>query len=204
MGTPVTLRFRHLPQRRNRGDGPGMEHQRIGPDALSDGVVATTDDPPYGYDYWQTTLPAQEQTTILYYRYIVRDGSDEDFYEDDSLLTAHGEPRTTTRPTTASRLTSINRISRPRVDEERGRLSDLPDRFHNGNLRTTRDHGPDCLRQSGTQEVLDRSAGGYCRAYVDIACDEDPYGRDFFGGDLQGVINKLDYLPEPGCHSHLL
>ena len=48
--------------------------------------VATTGDEPYGYDYWQTILPAQNEPTILYYRFIVRDGGDEDFYEDDDAF----------------------------------------------------------------------------------------------------------------------
>ena len=31
-------------------------------------------------------FPAEEAPTILYYRFIVRDGADEDFYEDDDLF----------------------------------------------------------------------------------------------------------------------
>jgi hypothetical protein len=48
--------------------------------------AATSSEAPYGYDYWQATIPAQEVPTILYYRFIVRDGTDEDFYEDDDLF----------------------------------------------------------------------------------------------------------------------
>lgn len=41
---------------------------------------------------------------------------------------------------------------------------------------------------------------GYCRAYVAPAtpCTEQALGRDFFGGDLDGVREKLDYLQDLG------
>ncbi len=37
---------------------------------------------------------------------------------------------------------------------------------------------------------------GYCRKYVNPAtpCAEQPRGRDYFGDDLRGIDQKLDYL----------
>jgi hypothetical protein len=82
-GTPVTLRFRtfhdDVTDVTVRVWSTAAGAQTLYPMEL----VATTDDPPYGYDYWQATIPAQDEPTILWYRFIVRDGSDEDFYEDD-------------------------------------------------------------------------------------------------------------------------
>ena len=39
---------------------------------------------------------------------------------------------------------------------------------------------------------------GYCRAYQGVSCDEEPLGRDFFGGDLAGITAKLDDLQALG------
>ena len=39
---------------------------------------------------------------------------------------------------------------------------------------------------------------GYCRAYQGVTCDEQPLGRDFFGGDLAGLTAHLDDLASRG------
>ena len=44
---------------------------------------------------------------------------------------------------------------------------------------------------------------GYCRDYVNPAtpCTESPRGRDYFGGDLKGVDQQLDYLQSIGVNT---
>ncbi len=39
---------------------------------------------------------------------------------------------------------------------------------------------------------------GFCRAYQGVPCDEEPLGRDFYGGDLAGITAKLDDLEALG------
>jgi hypothetical protein len=85
-GTPVTLRLRtyhnDVTEVTVRVWSTAANAQTLLPMTK----VATTDDEPYGYDYWQATIPAQDVQTVLYYRFIVRDSSDEDYYEDDDLF----------------------------------------------------------------------------------------------------------------------
>ena len=79
----------------------------------------------------------------------------------------------------------------------------FPDRFRNG--KTANDPTGNEPRYSYPPNPLDQIIKklwtalpeGYCRDYVNPAqpCTEGPRGRDYFGGDLKGVDQKLDYLP---------
>ena len=200
-GTPVTLRFRAF-----HDDVTGVtlrvwstaaEAQTLYPMEM----VATTDDPPYGYDYWQATIPAQEEPTILYYRFIVRDGSDEDFYEDDDLFDGGWGTVYDDSPDYSFQIDVYEPdFETPDWMKNAVVYQIFPDRFNNGR------HWNDPQSTDPTiyeNPVLVKSWGddlpeGYCRAYEDVTCDEEPMGRDFFGGDLRGVIKKLGYLEELG------
>ena len=39
------------------------------------------------YDFWEVTLPASADPTVYWYRFIVTDGADTDYYEDDAART---------------------------------------------------------------------------------------------------------------------
>jgi len=103
----------------------------------------------------------------------------------------------------------------------------FPDRFRNGNSSNDPVKGqPGTARWSddaryaypnGTAEERARDRilrlpwgdlpEGFCRSYTGVDCPkrwqsgigkEGPFGRDYYGGDLAGVIQKLQYLKELG------
>jgi glycosidase len=199
-GTPVTLRFRtyhnDVTDVTLRVWSTAAGAQTLYPMAL----VATTDDPPFGYDYWQATLPAQDAPTIVYYRFIVRDGMDEDYYEDDDLFDGGWGTAYEDSPDYSFQIDVYEAgFETPDWMKNAVVYQIFPDRFYNGDPKN--DPKPtDTAVYDNPVEFRDwgELPEGYCRNYVDVICDEGPLGRDFFGGDLQGVKDKLDYLADLG------
>ncbi len=199
-GTPVTLRLRtfhnDVTDVTMRVWSTAAGAQTLYPMAR----VATTDDPPYGYDYWQATIPAQADPTILYYRFIVRDGSDEDFYEDDDLFDGGWGATYDDSPDYSFQIDVYEPdFETPDWMKNAVVYQIFPDRFYNGDPRNDpRPSDPTVYGNNVLVKPWTDLPEGYCRAYEGFVCAEWPYGRDFFGGDLQGVKEKLDYLEDLG------
>ena len=161
------------------------------------------------YDYWQKTFTLPASPTIWYYKFKVQRGSDginggagslTDWYSDDYAddhdnlrqggtgVAAHSEP-------SQSFQLSIYKSSftTPAWLQNAVVYQIFPDRFRNG------DTGNDPLANS-------RFFYGTITATMHSTWNEAPedgrvsgqYNRDFFGGDLQGVINKLTYQQGQG------
>ena len=198
--TPVILRFRTF-----HNDVTGVT-LRVWSTAAGAQIlipmarVATTDEPPYGYDWWQATLPAQEEPTVLWYRFIVRDGTDEDFYEDDDLFDGGWGQAYDDSPDYSYQINVYDPdFATPDWMKNAVVYQIFPDRFYNGDPKNdARPSDPTVYEYRVLRQPWNDLPEGYCRAYVDVPCDEGPLGRDFFGGDLQGVKDKLDYLAELG------
>ena len=199
-GTPVTLRFRtfhdDVTDVTVRVWSTAAGAQTLYPMEL----VATTDDPPYGYDYWQATIPAQDEPTILWYRFLIRDGTDEGFYEDDDLFDGGwGTPYDDSPDYSFQVDVYESDFETPEWMKNAVVYQVFPDRFYNGDDKNDPQPTDPTVYEN---TVLVKSWGdlpeGYCRGYEDGICDEEPMGRDFFGGDLQGVKDKLDYLADLG------
>jgi glycosidase len=199
-GTPVTLRFRtfhdDVTDVTMRLWSTADEAQTLVPMDL----VATTDDEPYGYDWWQATLPAYDHTTIVYYRFIVRDGADEDFYEDDDLFDGGWGMAYDDSPDYSFQIDVYDpAFETPDWMKDAVVYQIFPDRFYNGDPKNDADPAdPTVYDNQVLPKAWDELPEGYCRAYEDFTCEEGPLGRDFFGGDLQGVKDKLDYLADLG------
>lgn len=175
----------------------------------------------HGYDYWEATLRTSAVPTVLYYRFIVRDGPTTRYIEDDLAADGGGVPEgndggsgvvLANSPDSSWQIDVYDpEFTTP--DWTRGALvyQIFPDRFFNGD--PANDPSPDA--EQGTDgadrfrygdvygnPILPRNwddkPEGYCRAYQGVDCDEEPLGRDFFGGDLAGVTAKLDDLQELG------
>ena len=185
-------------------------------------VVAT--DPTqgeHGYDYWEATLRTSARPTVLYYRFIVRDGPTTRYIEDDPAADGGAVPEGNDGGPGVARTTSPDSSWQIDVYEPdfttpawtRGAVvyQIFPDRFFNGD--PSNDPSPDAeqgeegaaLYRYGDvygNDVLpkewDDLPEGYCRAYQGVSCDEEPLGRDFFGGDLAGITAKLDDLQALG------
>jgi glycosidase len=163
-------------------------------------LVATTDDPPYGYDYWQASIPPQADPTILYYRFIIRDGSDEDFYEDDGLFDGGWGTAYDDSPDYSFQIDVYQPdFETPDWMKDAVVYQIFPDRFYNGAPKKDPEPtDPTVYGNPVLKKAWDDLPEGYCRTYESVPCAEEPLGRDFFGGDLKGVLEKLDYLHSLG------
>ncbi len=184
--------------------------------------VATTDrvGGTHGYDYWEASLQTLARPTVLYYRFIVRDGATTRYLEDDLPADGGSNEANDGGPgqVYAESPDSSWQIVAYRPDFAtpewtRGAVvyQIFPDRFFNGDPandprpsdRPTGDGAGRYRRGDvyGNPIVIkswDELPEGYCRAYQGVSCDEGPLGRDFFGGDLAGVTAKLDDLADLG------
>ena len=168
----------------------------------------------HGVDYWQAELHTIATPTVLYYRFIVRDGSTTHFVEDDPALDG-GSGMVLAESADASWqiVTYDPAFSAPSWTAGATVYQVFPDRFANGN--PSNDPNPGATPGgSGAARyryadvygnpILAKAWGdlpeGYCRAYQDPAqpCNEGPLGRDFFGGDLAGLTEHLPDLADLG------
>jgi glycosidase len=175
----------------------------------------------HGYDYWQITLHTTAKPTILWYRFIVRDGTATAYLEDDSPddggavaeASDGGAGRVYETSIDASWQIDVYDPEFTTPDWARGAVAYqiFPDRFFDGdpanNPSPTAEQGIDGANLYRYGDVYgnpvlvkhwDERPEGYCRAYQGVTCTEGPLGRDFFGGDLAGVTAKLDDLKDLG------
>ena len=157
-------------------------------------------------DFWQASLTPAQPTT-LFYRFIITDGSATANYEDDEFRDGGwGEARSGYNDwgyviqVYDAGYTAVSWL-------QNGVMYQIfPDRFRNG--RANNDPKTNEPRYGWPSEALDRIIKkswndlpeGYCRYYVNPAqpCNEGPRGRDYFGGDLRGVQQRLNYLKDLG------
>ena len=221
-GTPVTLRFRTL-----AGDVTNVSvrwyslelgGQQITPmeiaaagigcyeDALADALC----------DFWQTTLPADWGEDNLWYRFIVSDGTDTDYYADDTAALDGGLGAASDEVVDQSwaLMLHVPGFEAPDWAADAVIYQIFPDRFRNG--RSSNDPRTGDIRYDDPVIKLDwgTKPEGYCRNYADGDANcpwrfddtpptnsptkEQPRGRDYFGGDLKGVEQRLDELDALG------
>jgi glycosidase len=231
-GTSVKIRFRtfhdDVTSVRLRLYDVNANAQRIEPMAL-----VATDVPCYqpglaseSCDFWQFTLPNAAPNN-LWYRFIVSDGTDVDYYADNTAALDGGIGATSDDPLDQSWALMAYQpgFTSPAWARSAFIYQIFPDRFNNaipGNdpvpgasdkNRFSNDprYGYPTA-EPGSQPDWDQIVQmswnelpeGYCRNYAAGDCPqrfpqpaaarEGPRGRDYFGGDLKGVTDKLDYL----------
>ena len=167
--------------------------------------VATT---PQGYDLWEAAFDVGKSPTLYWYRFIVRKGNETLYYEDDSRV----GPDETYDPANEGGAGAVYETSpdlswqisvyaadyyTPQWMRDAVVYQIFPDRFRNGDPTndpadgelTFYDGQRSVFHETWNEPPLDpRQPGPY-------------HGRwnvDFFGGDLAGVIEKLDYLQALG------
>lgn len=157
-------------------------------------------------DFWQASLTPTQPTTY-YYRFIIADGTSTANYEDDEQRDGGwGEARANFND-----WGYVIQVHEPEFKPiswlQNGVMYQIfPDRFNNG--RSNNDPNTNTPRYGWPPNPLDRIIRkawtdlpeGYCRFYVNPAqpCNESPRGRDYFGGDLRGVQQRLNYLKSLG------
>ena len=169
-------------------------------------------------DFWQATLN-ESSPNNLWYRFIVKDGSDTDYYDDNTsaLDGGLGGPTDEVEDNSYALMFYTPGFQAPAWAENARIYQIFPDRFRDGrsnNNPTTGDIRYD-------DPVLKLPWGtlpeGFCRNYSDGATNcpwrfdttppdwsptkEGPRGRDYFGGDLRGVDQRLGYLQALGVNT---
>jgi glycosidase len=167
----------------------------------------------HGYDYWQVELPTINLPTVLYYRFIVRDGTATRYLEDDPALDGGpGQVLDTSADASWQIVTYQPDFATPAWAAGATVYQVFPDRFANGD--PANDPSPDAVPGEGALryrygdvygnpvlvKAWDELPEGYCRAYKfpAVPCAEQPLGRDFFGGDLAGLTDHVGDLAELG------
>jgi glycosidase len=168
-------------------------------------------------DYWQYTYKPQALGTV-YYRFIVTDGTAIAYYSDNAPRYGGMGVATPTEVDNGFRLNVVDPKFPVVGWMQNGVMYQIfPDRFRNGSTdndpKTTdfrydypapANATPQQIQAAANAQILLKKWSelpeGYCRDYVNPAtpCLESPQGRDYFGGDLKGVDDKLDYLKSLG------
>ncbi len=166
-------------------------------------------------DFWEATLDYPSPNN-LWYRFIVTDGTDTDYYDDNTaaLDGGLGAPTEEVEDNSYALMFYDPAFTAPDWAKDAFIYQIFPDRFRNG--RSNNDAKTGDIRYD--DPVLALKWGtlpeGYCRNYADgdtncpwrfddtppdwSPTKEQPRGRDYFGGDLKGVDQYLDYLQSLG------
>jgi glycosidase len=222
-GTPVTLRLRTF-----HGDVTGVKARiyslRLGGQQVPPMTIAAAGVPCYQAgleaetcDFWSLTLPAwiASQADNLWYRFIVSDGADTDYYADDTpaLDGGLGAPSDDAIDQSWALMQHVPGFTAPAWAKGAVIYQIFPDRFRNG--RASNDPATGDVRYDDPVLKLpwNTKPEGYCRNYDNAAATcpwrfpsnppagsppENPRGRDYMGGDLKGVDQQLDYLSTLG------
>ncbi|HEX7177674.1 MAG TPA: alpha-amylase family glycosyl hydrolase [Pyrinomonadaceae bacterium] len=157
------------------------------------------------YDIWALTLTTPVSPAVLYYKFRVNDQSDEDFYSDsytddhDNLNQGGEGAAFDGEPFPAFQITAYDpAFQTPAWLHDANVYQIFPDRFRNGDAANDYcrpGSSAGCPTFYGDQTPLLRepwnTAIGDPRAAGPF---QNQYGTQFFGGDLKGIENKLDYL----------
>jgi glycosidase/fibronectin type 3 domain-containing protein len=166
-------------------------------------------------DFWEAVLPNSTPSN-LWYRFVVTDGTRTVYYADNTpaLDGGLGAPSDDVQDFSFALMVYDPAFVSPEWAKNAVIYQIFPDRFRNGDPKNdlrdgvTRYDDPAFLLPWGTLPE------GYCRNYADGSTNcpwryddyppdwsptkEGPRGRDYYGGDLKGVTDKLSYLKSLG------
>jgi glycosidase len=173
---------------------------------------------PYTCDFWEVTLPNSEVNNY-WYRFIVTDGGDTDYYADNTPALDGGLGSVTDEVVDNSFALMVYdpAFVTPDWASHAVIYQIFPDRFRNGRAN----NDPQTGQPRYDDPVLKLPWGtlpeGYCRNYDDAGTNcpwrfdpdppewsptvESPRGRDYMGGDLKGIDQSLDYLKALGVNT---
>lgn len=220
-GTSVTIRFRTL-----HNDVTAVTLRVYDVDESAQQLipmnVAASDVPcyqadllPRTCDFWETSLQRSAPNN-LWYRFIVTDGTDTAYYADNTsaLDGGEGSPSDNIVDNGYALMFHARAFKTPLWPRSAVIYQVFPDRFRNG--RTSNEPKTGDVRYDDPVIALPWGTlpEGYCRNYADgnTNCPwrfdptpppssptrEAPRGRDYFGGDLKGLDQRLHYLQSLG------
>jgi len=161
------------------------------------------DTDPFTYDWWYADIPVGSQPTVLYYFFEINDApgycspADQDFYVDDDPKFYGGGWGAVIDNYDDSRSFQITVYDPAYVTSDWMKNAVIyqvfPERFRNGDSSNDPLHGSDWIYG---QTVNKRTwSAGLCDPRS--TCPGE-WGNQFTGGDLQGIIDELDYLQTLG------
>ncbi|MHB9144870.1 MAG: alpha-amylase family glycosyl hydrolase [Symbiobacteriia bacterium] len=140
------------------------------------------------YDYWSATVSGLSHPGLFYYHFVLQDGTRSTYYYAGSGQ--HGGLGAPSNAVIGSdyQITVYDpAYTTPKWLQNAVIYQIFPDRFNNGDK--SNDPQPTEPDVYGNPIVLHN--------WSDLP-SQPPMGSDFFGGDLQGVLDKLDYLESLG------
>ncbi len=157
------------------------------------------------YEWWEVTVPASDVPTVYWYRFIAIDGADVDYYEDD--LGSNGQrfggwgQAYEDSPDYSWQLTVYDpAFQTPDWIKNAVVYQIFPDRFRDGDPTNDTPAGTFFYNESGT--IVRSNGTDWNTAICDPRTVSTPcsgsYSKNFYGGDLQGLIDKLQYLHDLG------
>ncbi len=162
------------------------------------------------YQWWETTVNVGEVSNVWWYRFIAQDGEAVAYYEDDDQRTGGwGQTYGETQENSWQLTVHDPDFATPDWVKSAVIYQIFPDRFRDGDASNNTPEGSFFYEERGTEL---RSGGtdwntpicdprgatdvlGPDGVYVDCAL---LYSQNFYGGDLQGIIDQLDYLEDLG------
>jgi glycosidase len=169
-------------------------------------VVSTTPD---GYDFWEAKIDVGRKTTLLWYRFVLNKGGETYYYEDDSKPDGNNlfEPNVggvgkfyETSPDLSYEIAVYDpNYYTPEWFRNAIVYQIFPDRFRDGDPSKDPKDGSDTFY--GDLPLLFHET--WNEPPIDGRTTKAPdgqgyYNSDFYGGDLAGITQKLDYLQSLG------
>lgn len=164
----------------------------------------TLPDDPELYEFWEYTLPASALPTVYWYRFIAIDGSATAYYEDDDgRMGGWGQVFSETGDRSWQLTIYDPAFTTPDWIKNAVVYQIFPDRFRDGDNSNNPTAGEffygafDTIVRSNSADWNARICDPRSNAGSTAVC-ADKYSQNFYGGDLQGIIDKLDYLETLG------
>jgi glycosidase len=155
------------------------------------------------YEWWELQVPVSLDPTVYWYRFIAIDGTATAYYEDDAARD-HGWGQTFAESQDYSwQLTMYDPAFQTPDWVKNGIMYQIfPDRFRDGDPANNTPAGTFFYDESPTIE-RSNDVDSFWHANICDPRDADSdcpgiYSQNFYGGDLQGVLDKLDYLQALG------
>lgn len=157
---------------------------------------------PFGYEYWETTFDVGPDLSILYYRFIIEDGTAVAYYEETPARAGGWGQAYSQSPDRGYNIYVYKTgFTTPEWVKNAVIYQIFPDRFRNG----------DATNDPTAADWFYPAERGHrfpITPWNTIVPDPEPnipsnpwyltYSSTAYGGDLQGIIDELDYLQDLG------
>ena len=198
-GTDVTLRLRaasgDLTEAKVR-----LWNDRTNTETLLDMSLVMDDG---AYEWWQAQVPISLEPTVYWYRFIAIDGDTTAYYEDDDARDHAWGQTFAKSPDNSWQLTMYDpAFKTPDWVKNAIMYQIYPDRFRDGDPANNTPAGDFFYGENPTIERSNDVNGAWhanlCDPRDEASDCPGVYSQNFYGGDLQGVLDKLDYLQDLG------